>query len=446
MAHYSTGKQPINSLPNSPSERWQIAHMAAYLPRRSETLVDAALADTRVVYLSGARQVGKSTLVHRLVRGRTNTRERSLDLGIERAAAEHDPTAFVRHPGLLVIDEIQRVPELVFAIKAAVDRDDRPGQFLLTGSARLLKSRPLPDALVGRMETLELWPLSQGEIEQTSDDFVDRLFQAEPDFEVESTEPRELLCERLCRGGFPEAVRRDEGRRARFFAAYLSDLIQRDVAQLAEIERRDLLQRLLKATAARAAQLMKVTALASDLAAPKSTLERYLALFEEVFLIKRIPAWSAAATPRAAHISKLLFVDTGLCAHVLGRSVKRLAKDDAAIGPLLENFVLGELSRQLGWSSERVTLHHYRTRDGIEVDAVLEAADGRIVGVEIKAGETVRTDDFRSLRHLQARAGRHFHRGIVLHAGDQALSFGDGMMAVPLVSIWRVTPRRSAKR
>lgn len=338
----------------------------------------------------------------------------------------------------MVIDEIQRVPELLLAIKAVVDEDTRPGQFLLTGSARLLKRRPQPDALVGRMETIELWPLSQGELERSTDDFVDRLFaHGKHELDDVQREPRVSLCERLCRGGFPEAVRRDEARRAKFFSSYLSDLIDRDVAQLADIERRDVLQRLLRVIAGRAAQPLSVNGMASEMGASKSTLERYLALFEEVFLIKRIPAWSSAATTRAGHMPKLLFVDSGLCAHVAGRTVKRLMKDDTAIGPLLENFVLSELARQLGWAHERVTLHHYRTRDGIEVDAVLEAADGRVVGLDVKAGETVRTDDFRWLRHLQDRAGQRFHRGVVLHTGHQALSFGDRMTALPIASIWR---------
>lgn len=411
--------------------------MASYIPRRAAAVVEAALADTRVVSVSGARQVGKTTLVRRLMRNHKGALERRLDVGIERAAAERDPQAFVRHDGLLVIDEIQRVPELVLAIKAAVDEDPRPGRFLLTGSARLLKRRPLPDALVGRMETIELWPLSQGELERTTDDFVDRAFAVDADFEADERTSREALCERISRGGFPEAARRDEGRRARFFSGYLDDLIERDVAQLAEIERREVLQRLLRATAGRAAQLLKVNALATAIAAPKSTAERYLALFEEVFLLKRVPAWTSSSTTRAGHMSKLLFVDTGLCAHVLGRTVRRLVKDDLLVGSLVENFVLGELARQLEWSRERAKLHHYRTRDGVEVDGVLEAADGRIVGVEVKAGETVRSDDFRALRHLQAHAGTAFHRGLVLHAGRQTLSFGGGMLAVPIASLWR---------
>jgi uncharacterized protein len=366
--------------------------VTSYLHRNAEPSVHAALKDTRVVVVSGARQVGKSTLARRLLRSVKDALERSLDNATELAAARADPNRFVHHESLMLIDEVQRAPDLMLAIKSAVDTEPRPGQYLLTGSARLLGLRHLPDALVGRMETIELWPLSQGEIEKRREDFIDRVFDDDAEFAGAGHETRAGYVERVTRGGFPEAVRRDEGRRARFFASYANDLIDRDVRQLAEIQRRDALKRLLIAAAGRSAQLLKTEALASDLRAPASTIERYLTLFEDVFLIKRIPAWSAATTQRAVQMRKLLFVDAGLNAHLIGRSARRLAKDDAALGPLLENFVISELARQIEWAGTRCSLHHFRDRDGVEVDAVIEAADGRVAGFEVKAGETVRTE------------------------------------------------------
>lgn len=410
--------------------------MARILERHLATAAVAALTDTRVVAVNGARQAGKSTLVHALMKGRTGE-ERTLDDATTLGAARADPNRFVRHDGLLAIDEIQRAPELMMAIKAVVDRSTEPGQFLVTGSARLLGLRKLPDALVGRMETLELWPFSQGEIERRRDEFIDAVFADEVRLRAPADEARTAYVERVARGGFPEAVRRDEGRRARFFSAYGGDLVDRDVSQLADIQRRDALHGLLKTMAGRAAQLLKNERLASDAGLATTTLERYLALFEEVFLIKRLPAWSASTTERAVRMRKLLFVDSGLCADLQGRTVKRLLRDDAALGPLLENFVLGELARQLGWSNTRATLHHYRTRDGIEVDGVLEASDGRIVGIEVKAAETVRTEDFAGLRHLQARVPGRFHHGLVLYTGSKILPFGDQLLAAPIAALWR---------
>jgi len=406
------------------------------LGRHIATEARAALTDTRVVAIIGPRQAGKSTLVHALMKNQAGE-ERTLDDAATLAAAKADPSRFVRHEGLLALDEIQRAPELMLAIKAAVDRVSRPGQFLLTGSARLIGLRKLPDALVGRMETLELWPFSQGEIEQRREGFVDAVFAEELELRADGAEIRDGYAERISRGGFPEAVRRDEARRARFFTAYSNDLVDRDVSQLADIQRRDALHQLLRTMAGRAAQLLKNERLASDAGLPATTLERYVSLFEEVFLIKRLPPWSASTTERAVRMRKLLFVDSGLCCHLVGRTVKRLVRDDAAIGPLLENFVLAELARQLVWATTRATLHHYRTRDGIEIDGVLEAADGRIVGIEIKSGETVRGDDFRALRHLQARVPDRFHHGLVLYTGDKILPFGDRLSAAPIESIWR---------
>jgi uncharacterized protein len=394
-----------------------------------------ALADTRVVAINGARQVGKSTLLHALMKGRPGE-ERTLDEGTTLAAARADPNRFVRHSGTLAIDEVQRAPDLMLAIKAAVDRETRPGQFLLSGSARLLGLRGLPDALVGRMETLELWPFSQGELAQHRERFVDALFADVVELDGGGTS-RDEYAERLSRGGFPEAVRRDEGRRARFFAAYANDLVDRDVSQLADLPRRAPLHQLLRVLAGRAAQLLKVERLASDAGLPASSVERYLALFEEVFLIKRLAAWTGSGAARAVRMRKVLFVDSGLCGHLQGRTLKRLGRDDAALGPLLENFVLSELARQTGWSQIAARLHHFRTRDGVEVDAVLEASDGRVAGIEVKSAETVRAEDFRGLRHLASLAGERFHQGVVLYVGDRVLPFGDRLLAAPIDAIWR---------
>ncbi|MDX2013410.1 MAG: DUF4143 domain-containing protein [Myxococcaceae bacterium] len=181
---------------------------------------------------------------------------------------------------------------------------------------------------------------------------------------------------------------------------------------------------------------MKVEALASDLRLPASTVERYLGLLKEVFLIKRVPAWSSSTTPRSVQMRKLAFVDSGLCAHLLGRTSSRLESDDASLGPALETFVIGELLRQLEWSETPASLGHYRTRDGIGVDAVLEASDGRVIGGEVKSGETVRTDDFAPLKHLQQRIGDRFQLGIVFHTGRSARAFRERCVAVPIDALW----------
>ena len=413
--------------------------MTRYRKRNVEGVVLDALDDTRVVIVNGARQAGKSTVVHRLIGSREDALERRLDRPNELAAARHDPMAFVRHDGLLVIDEIQRAPELILPIKAQVDSDNRPGQFLLTGSARLLGLRSLPDALVGRSETIELWPFSQGEIDERPDQFVNAVFSEDPPLRTTGVLTRDDYVERALRGGFPEAIDRIGVRRSRFFESYVRNLIDRDVTQLGEIQRRDELNRLVLLLASRSATPLSIDGLSSELAISKNTVERYVAIFEEVFLVKRLPAWTNSATSRATRARKLVFVDSGLCAHLAGLTSQRLARDPARAGALLENFVIGELMRQLTWSSEFVRAFHYRTRDGQEVDAVLEHHDGRIIGIEVKASSSISGTDFRHLEHLREKAGERFHLGVTLYAGTQILSFGDRLLATPIDSLWEST-------
>jgi uncharacterized protein len=386
--------------------------------------------------VTGARQCGKSTLV-RGVAGDRQARWRNLDSAPVRDSARTDPTTFVDHPDLLVIDEIQRVPELLLAIKERVDADSRPGRFLLTGSARVLGLRGLPDTLPGRMETIELWPFSQGEIDGSPDGFVDALFEEGELPHHTSEVSRSEYAERVVRGGFPEAVARtNPRRRGRFFDSYLIDLVTRDVSQLSEIERPAQMRALLRLLAGRSGQLLVANALSSDLAIAARTVHRYLALLEEVFLVKRIPAWSRSISARAIGTPKLAFVDSGIAADLLDVEVSSLLRPDGPFGPLLEGFVAMEIARQLVWSRTRAELSHYRTKDGTEVDIVLEDRRGRVVGIEVKASSTVRSDDFRGLRHLAERVGDDLIAGIVLYTGDQTLPFGPLLRAMPVSSLW----------
>jgi uncharacterized protein len=408
--------------------------------RHAEGLVQESLSDTRVVTLNGARQAGKSTLA-RLVASQTEgSLVRLLDDPATLRAATDDPTTFVEHDGLLVIDEIQLVPELIRPIKVAVDLDPRPGRYLLTGSSRVLGLRDLPDALPGRMEVIELWPFSQGEIDGAPDRFVDAAFVHGPGLSHGSTLRRRDYLERVARGGFPEALRRSPHRRAAFFDSYISTLIERDVLQLAAIERLGQMRRLLALLAGRAGGLLVPATLAGQSALSRSTLVRYLELLTSVFLIKQIPAWSSNQTQRATATPKLAFVDSGIASHLLGQDEARMGEPGGAAGPLVENFVLMELARQLTWSDERAGLYHYRTRDQLEVDAVLETPDGRVVGVEVKAGATVRTEDLAGLRHLEARTGDRFVAGFVLYTGQQTLPFGPRLRALPMDALWSLAP------
>ena len=398
----------------------------------------AGLADTRVVVINGARQTGKSTLARLVMANFPGSELRFLDEAPVRAAAEADPAFFVRHGGLLVIDEVQRVPELFLAIKHEVDVDPRPGRFLLTGSARLTGLRDIPDLLPGRSETIELFPLSQGEIDGCGDGFVESLFQHGVDLRVTpSGLRRDDYLERTLRGGYPEAVRRtDPGRRARFFEAYITDLVNRDVRQLSDIERPADMRRLVDLIAACTASLAVPASIASRLQVPASTVKRYLGLLDLLFITRRIPAWSSNLVTRAVATPKLVMTDSGLAAHLVGMSLHRAHYPTAPIGPLLETFVLGELARQIGRADQPVRLYHYRDRDDYEVDAVLEAPSGEVVACEVKAAETVRSEDFRGIQRLARRLGDQLIAGIVLYAGAQPLAFGERLRAWPISALW----------
>ncbi|RJO78849.1 ATP-binding protein [Nocardia panacis] len=398
--------------------------------------VRAALGDTRVVLVNGARQCGKSTLV-RLVAKSCEAEWRDLDTAYMRQAALADPDGFVDFPRPMIIDEIQRAPELLLSIKARVDIDPRPGQYLLTGSARVLGLRSLPDTLVGRMETIELWPFSQGEIDGAPDRFIDAAFAYGDRLHHNSMVSRTEYADRLIRGGFPEAIARTTDRRRRvFFDSYVGDLIARDVQQLSEIERTAQMRDLVRMLAARSGGLLSIPTLSNELGLAASTVKRYLALLEEVFLVKRIPAWSRNVSNRVTTSPKLAFVDSGIAAHQLGADTRSLLRPTGQFGPLLEGFVLMELARQLTWSDEDAELFHYRTRDQVEVDAVLENRPGEVVGIEVKAASSVGANDFRGLRHLAERLGESFRVGIVLHTGAQTLRFGPKMLAVPVSALW----------
>lgn len=414
--------------------------MVDLIPRRAQAMVAEALADTRVVLVNGARQAGKSTLTRLATAGVPGTVVRLLDDPATLRAAQDDPTGFVDHDGLMVIDEIQLVPELLRPIKVKVDLDPTPGRFLLTGSSRILALRALPDALPGRMEIIELWPFSQGETSRQQDRFVDAAFRHGPRLDHSSDLRRKDYLERLVVGGFPEALRRTPRRRAAFFDSYLTTLIERDVLEVANIERRGDLLRLLALLAGRAGQLLVPSAVSGQSGIPRTTLVRYLELLASVFLIKSIPAWSSNLTRRAVGTPKLAFVDTGVASHLIGQDAVRLGEPGGAAGPLMENFVVMELARQLTWSEERGTLHHYRTKDGNEVDAVIETPDGRVIGVEVKAGATVRTEDLTGLRSLAHALGERFVAGYVLYTGQQTLPFGDKIRAMPLDALWRLAP------
>lgn len=409
--------------------------------RNIKTQLLAALTDTPVVLLNGARQTGKSTLARELAESRHPADYVTLDDASTLAAAQYDPAGFIAGQGSsVIIDEIQRAPELFLALKAEVDRDRRPGRFLLTGSANIMLLPHLADSLAGRMEILTLWPLSQGELSGVTEDFVDRLFA--DDFTLiglagQGSEDRVALLRRILRGGYPEVVMRaEEARRGAWFGAYLTTILQRDVRDLANIEGLTALPRLLALLATRVASLFNLADISRGVDIPQTTLKRYLTLLEATYLVTLTPAWSINMGKRLVKAPKLLLNDTGLLGYLLGSDESRLSSEGNLLGGLLENFVAVELRKQIGWSRTRPQMFHFRTQAGQEVDIVLEDRAGRIVGIEVKAGASVSGGDFKGLRALAEAAGARFKRGVVLHAGHAAVPFGENLFALPVSALW----------
>jgi uncharacterized protein len=405
--------------------------------------IKEALADTPVVLLAGARQTGKTTLIRREDLGILVSNYVTLDDLDSVNAALSDPTGFLS--GLaargepVILDEVQRAPLLFQAIKGMVDRDRRPGRFLLTGSANVLMLPKVSESLAGRIEILTLYPLSQSEIEGISGSFVDLLFSGEvllKALPATMSISRENILQRLTVGGYPEPLTRTEARRPNWFDAYLTTILQRDVRDLANIEGLTQLPRLLALLAARTASLLNLADIGRSINIPYSTLQRYMTLLEAAYLIRTVPAWSGNITNRLIKSPRVILNDTGVAAHLLGFSAERLMNDMMQGGGLLENFAVMELIKDGSWSRTRPTFSHWHTANREEVDLVLERRDGKLVGVEIKASASVGSNDFKGLRALQAQVGEQFLQGIVLYTGERVVPFGENLTAVPLSALW----------
>jgi uncharacterized protein len=397
--------------------------------------------DFRVTIVNGPRQAGKTTLLRQLHAELGGTFA-TLDDADQRAAARSDPAGYLQaavRP--LFIDEVQRAgDELVLAIKAAVDRDPRPGAFVLSGSTRFLTVPTLSESLAGRAALIELWPFSVAERVGATPDFLDRVF-GEPDALLRASPAALTRHEYLrlaCVGGFPEAVARRSARsRAIWFRSYLATVTQREVLDIARIRNIELLPRMFRLLAALTAQELNAAALARSLGIDDDTVRSYLPLLETVFLVHRLPAWSRNLTTRVKHRPKVHLTNTGLAAWLLEQSADALAQPgNPAAGSLLETFVVNELTKLRATADIDVGIFHFQDRDGREVDCVLETPAGRVVGVEVKAAATVRGEDFRHLITLRDRIGASFAAGVVFFTGHRLLPFGDRLLALPISLLW----------
>lgn len=409
------------------------------LQRAIESRYRDTVGARRVTVVTGPRQSGKTTLVRTHLGGAGTLR--SLDDQGSLDAALADPVGFAALGGRpLVIDEVQRGGEpLVRAIKQAVDLDPSPGQFVLTGSSNFLTVPTISESLAGRAGFVEVWPFTQGEVAGTADGFIDGLFAGTGELGAHrpSGLDRRGLLERVCTGGYPEVHRLPVRQRPGWFRDYVRTTIERDVVELSGIRKVAEMGQLLRLLAARTAGELVMQSVIDDSPLERQAVYDYRAWLETIHLVTTLPAWSRNLTRRVKRRPKVFLTDPGLAAWLLGKTPAALQDPtDPATGQLVETFVFAELRRQLTWATTDVTMYHWQDRAGAEVDLILEAADGRVAGLEVKSGHTPRPEWFRWLTQMRDTLGDKFVAGVALYAGQQILPFGDRLLAAPISTLW----------
>ncbi len=412
--------------------------LADWFPRPMAAPLAEAMSDTPVVCLLGPRQCGKSTLARRAFPERPYY---SFDDDTLRERAASDPRGFVAGlPEGVTLDEIQRVPALLSAIKMAVDEARRPGRFLLTGSANLLLLPSVSESLAGRMALIRRHPLTEAEKERQPGGLLAAMIAGRLKSSVRPAKvvPSELI-ERVVRGGYPEAIHRVRLARVRqWHRDYLAAVIERDARDAANLKNFDHLEKLLLTLALQTAQLLNVESLAKSLAIRRETVQNNLAALERLFLVHRLNAWHASDARRMVKAPKVHLIDSGIASTLAGLVEADWLNNMARFGHLLESFVVQQLIAQAGWTDPDLRFWHYRDKDQVEVDLVITR--GRDTwGVEVKAAATLARDDGQGLRRLADQCGRHFKGGMLLHAGASIVPTADRrVLAVPLCELWKM--------
>jgi predicted AAA+ superfamily ATPase len=413
----------------------------------SRTAADQAaelLAVFPALVIEGARQVGKSTLVSLLDPGRP-TAVRTMDDPEVRDAAIADPRGFVDQmpDGLLVIDEVQRLPEITVAVKAAIDRDRRPGRFLLTGSADFLRQSATTDSLAGRAVTLRLLGLSQREYDAAAGDFPHALvgWLASRQLPDVPGEPRSTYLERIARGGYPAVAQLSDRTRAIWLDGYVSGLLSRDAVDLMRVEPTRLMTLIRLLAANQSGELVKAR-VARDAALPAASVTPYLDLLRRLFLIDLVPPWTPNLTRREVGRPKCVVTDPGLAARLVGATASSLegVPAPASLGGLVEGLVVTELLAAATVSETNLRLYHYRDRNGVEVDLVAELDDGSVIGIEVKAAQGNSAAQFKGLRFLRDSLGDRFRGGVVLSMAGGTYRYAEGLWGLPISALWAPVP------
>lgn len=399
-----------------------------------ESSIEEARTDTPVIMIIGPRQAGKTTLAKQLTN--KGIQYITLDDETTRLAAQRDPAGLIRSLDKVAIDEIQRVPQLLLAIKKSVDDDRRPGRFLLTGSANLMALPTVADSLAGRMETLSLFPLAQAEIERHPTNWLDAAFSGRL-LKLSKKSITKTLIDRVLMGGYPEMLKRPSPRRRATWAKqYIAAIVERDVRDIADIEKLDRLPRFLQILAQTAGQMCNYTHLGAQIGLDGKTAAKYIGVLENMFLLRRVQVWTSNKIKRIVKTPKLQFLDSGLLTTLLNLDAKAIQRDHTKFGSLLETFVFTELLKHATWSHNTYQFLYYRDADKFEVDFILENTEGLLMGIEVKAAASINSEDLRGLKKLAGLAKKKFFRGIIFYDGDETLPLGDNIWATPVAGLW----------
>jgi uncharacterized protein len=410
-----------------------------HIQRNLKNIIADGLKYSPVVLINGARQSGKSTLAKELIKEGLRHEYITLDDPTTLGALTSSPVSFLQSlPFGTVIDEIQRAPEFFTSIKYVLDDDRRNGRFLLTGSANVLLLPKLSDSLAGRMEVHTLRPLSQGELSGVQEKFVDWLFSDE--FNRPKINTCLDLVKRIAEGSYPQPISQEytESRISKWYEDYLNTLLVRDVRDISNIEQIGLMPLLLKLLASRTANILNYSDISRSLNLPWTSLKRYMQLLETLYLVEILPAWYANQSKRMTKAPKIHLADTGFVLYLLGYGQGQLEKDRLLFGDLLENFVLLEIQKQLSWNQTRASLYYSRSHTDQEVDIVIEAADGRLVAIEVKSSSSIDYRDMKNMKAFKEVNGDKFHRGVILYTGQEVHKLESDIYFMPVQSLWEV--------
>jgi predicted AAA+ superfamily ATPase len=406
-------------------------------PRNISKSIQDIIARAPVLLLNGARQTGKSTIVEAIGKIPPGIDYITLDDPLRLLSASRSPNNFISDlPERVIIDEIQRAPEIFLAIKRSIDGNRKPGRFILTGSANVLVLPKISESLAGRMILKTLWPLSQGELLSRKEDFITTIFSSKP-AKITSSLTWAELTKIITTGGYPEIIaNQDRLYRQEWFKSYIQTLVERDVKEFVHIDGLRTFPALLSLLSNRGSMPVNLADIGRLAELPKTSLSRYIGLLEALFLITFLPAWFKNQEKRLVKSPKLIFTDNGILCHLSQKSAELLQNDRSKAGAVMENFVAAELLKQLSWSSTRAQLYHYRTHNGQEVDFVLENDMQQVVGIEVKCSNTIQQHDLRGLQSLKESSKGDFLRGVILYTGNETISIDKDLLAMPISSLW----------